>query len=95
MDTRDFFERSITLGASMTALTSGSGTVSVQTSSTSITFSTSQSGLTGLAFVCSGDVTGCYNTLITGGSGTTLDTVYPVQGTDEFCCHMEHTYKAH
>ena len=70
----------ITLGASMTALTSGSGTVSVQTSSTSITFSTSQSGLTGLAFVCRGDATGCYNTLITGGSGTSWTLSIPYKG---------------
>ena len=70
----------VTLGANMTALTAGSGTVSVTTSSTSITFSTSQSGLTGLAFVCSGDATGIYNTLITGGSGTSWTLSLPYKG---------------
>ena len=61
----------MTLGASMTGLVSGSGTVSVTSGRTTVTFSTSQSGLTGLAFVGSGDVSGIYNNLITGGSGTT------------------------
>ena len=55
----------------MTGLVSGSGTVSVVAGSSTVTFSTSQSGLTGLAFVGSGDVSGTYNNLITGGSGTT------------------------
>ena len=41
------------------------------TGKSTVTFSSSQSGLTGLAFVGSGDVSGTYNNLITGGSGTT------------------------
>ena len=71
----------ITLGANITGLVPGSGTVSVTTGSSNIIFSTSQSGLTGLAFVCSGDATGCYNTLITGNSsGNTWTLSLPYKG---------------
>ena len=70
----------ITLGANVTELISGSGTVSVVTGSTSVTFSASQSGLTGLAFVCSGDATGTYNNLIIGGSGTSWTLSSPYKG---------------
>jgi len=70
----------VILGASMTGLVAGSGPVSVTTGSTTVTFLTSQSGLTGLAFVCNGDATGTYNTLITGGSGTTWTLSLPYKG---------------
>ena len=70
----------VTLGSNMTGLTTGSGTVSVAPGSTSITFSTSQSGLTGLAFIGEGDTTGTYNNLITGGSGTTWTLTFPFKG---------------
>ena len=70
----------VKLGASITGLVAGSGTVSVATGSFSITFSTSQTGLTGLAFVASGDATGTYNNLITGGGGTSWTLSSPFKG---------------
>ena len=70
----------VTLGANMTGLTAGSGTVSVAPGQTTITFSTSQSGLTGLAFIGEGEATGTYNNLITGGSGTTWTLAFPFKG---------------
>ena len=70
----------VTLGANITGLVAGSGTVSVTTGSSSITFSTGQIGLTGLAFVCSSDATGTYNTLVTGGSGTSWTLSLPYKG---------------
>ena len=70
----------VTLGANVTGLTAGSGTVSVAPGQTTITFSTSQSGLTGLAFVGEGEATGTYNNLIIGGSGVTWTLTFPFKG---------------
>ena len=70
----------VTLGANITGLTAGSGTVSVRTGSSSVTFSATQNGLTGLAFIASGDATGTPNNLITGGSGTVWSLSMPYKG---------------
>ena len=95
VDARDFFERRHNAGCKHDCFDGWFGySVGSKLAVFSITFSTSQSGLTGLAFVASGDATGRYNTLITGGSGTSWTLSSPYKGPTNSAATWS-TFKAH
>ena len=74
----------------MTGLVPGSGTVSVATGSTNVTFSTSQSGLTGLAFVWRRRCYRYLQQLDYWRQWYNVDIDFAFQWANEHCRHMEH-----